>query len=280
MKCRICNSENTYNHLHGKYELTTCRECKISYNSKFPLDSDIEEFYKSQYNLNDINDLYDNERRRYFRFPENISLISDILRYAKPPSSILDIGCNYGYFIDEARRYGYNVFGVELSEDARKFNKAIHLDVRANIAEFDRKFNVATMWHSLEHIYNPVEYLTEVRNHLHNPSYLFVRVPDFGSYWSNFLKDKWDWFLPNYHLFHYNIESIEFLLKKVGFVIERIVQRKPNNGLTKRAFSLSNDAFELTFDNRLLPRKKYGRKILDIVHSEIYVIAKLEYVKK
>lgn len=279
MSCRICNSDNIDNHLYGKYEVTSCRNCKITYNSKFPTKDELDEQYSKYYTLS-VDDTHNAERRRLFSYPENLSLIKDIMQYAKPPSSIVDIGCDRGFFLDEARRYGYEVYGVELSNDSKIYNKKIHIEVKDRLEDYNHKFNIVTMWHTLEHIENPADYLKLIKSKLSNPGYLFIRVPDFGSYWSNFLKDKWDWFVPNVHLFHYNIDSLEFLLKQSGFAIERIIQRKPNNTLTKQSFKLSNNIFDLIYDNRLLPKKKLARKVQDIIHSEIYVIAKLEYVKQ
>lgn len=279
MTCKICSSQNTFTYLHGKYELISCRDCKINYNSKFPTNDDIEELYKSKYKLS-VDDLHNSERRRLFRYPENISLISDILNFTKPPSSILDIGCDRGFFLDEARRYGFKTYGVELSQEARNYTHKINLEVNDNIDDYDRKFDVITMWHILEHIENPKEFLEQVKSKLNRPGYLFIRVPDFGSYWSQFLKDKWDWFVPNVHLFHYNIESLGKLVNSLGFSIEKIIQRKPNNILTKKSFRLSNEIFDLIFDNRLLLKEKLARKVQDIIHSEIYVIAKLNYIKE
>lgn len=279
MTCKICNSNNIYTYSHGKSELTSCRSCKISYNSIFPTKEELEETYKKNYKLS-VDDLHNAERRRLFRYPENISLISDLMNYSKPPSSILDIGCDRGFFLDEARRYGYKVYGVELSQEARSYTQKINIDVKDDIEDYDRKFDVITMWHVLEHLENPKEFLEKVKSKLNRPGYLLIRVPDFGSYWSQFIKDKWDWFTPNVHLFHYNIESLGHLINSLGFSIEKIIQRKPNNILTKKSFKLSNDIFDLIFDNRLILKKKLARKVQDIIHSEIYVIAKLNYIKE
>lgn len=279
MTCKICNSSLISEFNHGKTKLFRCKDCKAVFNFEFPKDDVINEYYQNDYKIS-LNDTYNDERRRYFRYPENISLINDMLNYSKPPSSILDIGCDKGYFIDEARRYGYHVFGIELSKSANLYTKKLRLDVRKDISDFEQKFDIVTLWHVLEHIPNPVEFLTKIKNQLNRPGYLYIRVPAFDSYWSQLLKDKWDWFQPENHLFHYGLDSISNLLKGIGFDIERIVHNKPNTVLTKSAFKLSNNIFHHYFDNRLVTRKKIARKIQDIIHTEIYVIAKLPYQKE
>lgn len=279
MTCKICNSTLLEKYSHGKFELVRCRDCNINYNAHFPEIEDITEHYEKKYKIS-LDDTYNDERRRYFRFPENIGLINDILQYTKAPSSILDIGCDKGYFIDEARRYGFNVFGTELSKSANLYTKKIKLDVRQNLSDFEQSFDVITLWHVLEHIPEPVAFLEEIKSKMNRPGYLFIRVPAFDSYWSQLLKDKWDWFQPENHLFHYSMKSLSILLNKVGFDIEKISHNKPNNIMTKKSFKLSNEVFEHYFDNRLFTKKKIARKIQDIIHTELYVIAKLKYIKE
>lgn len=279
MTCKICDSSFLEDFKHGKVHLYSCKNCKVVFNYEFPEQNEIDAYYQNEYKIS-LNDTYNDERRRYFRFSENISLIKDMMQYSKPPSSLLDIGCDKGYYIDEARRYGYNVFGTELSKSANLYTKKLKLDVRQDISDFDQKFDNITLWHVLEHIPDPVTFLTNIKSQLNRPGYLYIRVPAFDSYWSQILKDKWDWLQPENHLFHYSLESLEYLLKSIGFDIEKISHNKPNNVLTKRAFKLSNEVFYQYFDNRLLTKKKIARKIQDLIHTEIYVIAKLPYKKE
>lgn len=279
MICRICKSELTEKYTHGKTELIRCKNCKVSFNSYFPELIEITNHYETKYKIS-IDDTFNDERRRYFRYPENIGLINDILNYTKPPSSIIDIGCDKGYFIDEARRYGFNVFGTELSKSANLYTKKINLDIRADITDFEQKFDVVTLWHVLEHIPDPVEFLSKIKSKMNRPGYLLIRVPAFDSYWSQLIKDKWDWFQPENHLFHYSLDSLTSLLIQVGFDIEKISHNKPNNTMTKKSFKLSNEVFAHYFDNHLLLKKKFARKIQDIIHTEIYVIAKLKFIKE
>ncbi len=279
MSCKICNSKLTENYLHGKYELTRCKNCGVNFNTYFPKNEEITEHYENKYKIS-IDDIYNDERRRYFRYPENIGLINDIVQFAKAPSSILDIGCDKGYFIDEARRYGFNVFGTELSKTANLYTKKIKLDVREKISDFEQKFDIVTLWHVLEHIPEPVDFLNEIKLKMNRPGYLFIRVPAFDSYWSQLLKDKWDWFQPENHLFHYSMKSLSWLLTEIGFDIEKISYNKPNNIMTKKSYKLSNEVFEHYFDNKLIFKKKFARKVQDLIHTELYVIAKLKYIKE
>lgn len=271
MSCKICKSEVTRIIPWGKFHLVKCNNCKILYNAEFPENEEIREYYRDNYRLLDEEYLSD-ERRRYFRYPENIGLIKDIHEVAPPPATILDIGCDKGYFIDEARRYGYDVAGVELSDSANEYTKRLKLDVKKDIGHFEKKFDIVTMWHVLEHIPDPLEYLLKVKTKLNDSGRFFVRVPAIESFWSRLMKDKWEWFQPDNHIFHFGVESLSYLLKEAGFEIDRIALNNPNTRSTKKAYRLANRVFREQYCINPGIKKKIAQRVKNIIQIEIYAV--------
>jgi hypothetical protein len=111
--CRICGSLNTGIIMCGSTPLVRCRDCDAVFLETMKSSEELAEFYAHDYTLNETHDLSVYERRRMFRLPEQVKLLADLRRLKPPPASLLDIGCDKGFFLDEARRHGYTVAGVE-----------------------------------------------------------------------------------------------------------------------------------------------------------------------
>ena len=79
------------------------------------------------------------------------------------------------------------------------------------------QFDCITLWHSLEHLRDPLEILRSVRKRLSPHGVLLVAVPDFGGIQSRLFGRKWYHLDVPRHLFHYNKTSLAGLLHVTGF---------------------------------------------------------------
>ncbi len=272
--CRICNSENISGLSIGRSKLIKCNNCDIVYLKDIPEQSALNDYYQSDYKISS-GGVYENEKRRIFRLPEQIALISTIMKYKQPPATILDVGCDKGFFIDEARRYGFSVSGVEPSETARQYADNLNLDVRSSLDAASSKFDIITMWHSLEHFPLPLEAIKKLRSRLNSEGLLFIRVPAFDSICSKLFKDKWIWFQPENHYFHFSKKSLRFLLNSAGYDVLSISKRRPNNILTRMANRLANKSFGRYFSTKSTFRKKAGRLYEDLTGVELLAVVRM-----
>lgn len=275
MNCRICGSEDLADFQLNELELIRCRDCKIIYNKHFPTEESTSDYYQSDYELSSLtgDKLADSEARRIFRYPEQAQLIKYMSRYLPKNGSILDIGCDKGFFIDEARRWGYDVAGVELSAGGRAYAERIGLNVKEDILLFDKTFDSIVMWHSFEHHLEPIEALQKYDKYLKPGGLIFIRVPNFNNFWRKMLEEKWIWMQPENHYFHYTLESLSFTIEKAGFNLEFIESRKPNNKLTKKMYKVSKMISSRIFEKKTPLRKKLGRIVEDLTGVEIFAVA-------
>lgn len=270
--CKICNSQHTHTFSRGNTILIKCDDCGIVYNKKTSI-QDENKYYKEEYTLRKNTISLQSELRRISRFPEQLKLIADIKQYKNTPANLTDIGCDKGYFIDDARRFGYNVYGIELSEDARKYTNQQQLRVFDSIKEVPEKLDVITMWHSLEHFSEPQVFLKELQQYLSEEAYLFIRVPDFGCFFSKLLKHKWRWFQPHNHYFHYTKKSLTKLLELSDYKVIKCVSQDPSNQLTDEAFDLADDVLKQYFNEKASLRYKLGTTYERYTCRELYLIA-------
>ena len=186
--CPVCGSaRRMYN--QGDTTLAECTECGLVALAVIPSDAERTAYYAQKYALN--HDIFRQETaaemRRWSRMPEQIKLLRDILALRQPPATILDVGCDRAPFLDEARRFGYTVVGVEPSESARKDAGKIGISVVPHIDNIKQVVDIAVLWHSLEHTGDPLAMLQSLHTLLSSDGIIAIRVPDFGSLWSRLL---------------------------------------------------------------------------------------------
>lgn len=80
--------------------------------------------------------------------------------------SLLDFGCGNGGFLLKAREICSNVAGVELEDYARKQIVSKGSRVEKEISSFKKKYDFITLFHVLEHLPNPIEYLELCKTYL------------------------------------------------------------------------------------------------------------------
>lgn len=156
-----------------------------------------------------------------YMLKKKVKLISS---YAEK-GTLLDIGAGTGDFLNQAKKSGWDVTGIEPSAAARKraFEKGINLfEEEAEVGE--RKFDVITMWHVLEHVPDVQKQIEWIKNHLSTDGVLIVAVPNFNSYDAKYYKNFWAaWDVPR-HLHHFSYKSIKTLFEKNSF---NLIEQKP-----------------------------------------------------
>lgn len=273
IECNICSAGEFNSSFIGGYELLTCLSCGITRSAELPSEEELSLYYSKEYKISE--DLYvDTEKRRLARITEQVSLIKLLSKYIPESGSILDIGCDKGFFIDEARRCGYKSCGVEPSENARRYCENIGLNVISSLDNVDEKFDAAVFWHSLEHHSDPKKTLTDLKKNLKDGSYVFIRVPAYDSFWSKLLKDKWIWFQPHNHYYHFSLNSMRILLELTGYNVVEIEHRKPNNRVTKKMFSVAGGLFKREYRESYSMKKRLGRIYQDLTGIEIFAVAR------
>jgi glycosyltransferase involved in cell wall biosynthesis len=153
-------------------------------------------------------------RERTFRY--NFSRIRRLL----PMRGLLtDIGSYYGVFLNEARKEGFEVHGVEPSKPACEFaRKRYKVDILCGTMR-DKKTqadcDVITSWDVLEHCYSPSEELKSVAKSLKPGGKFAFCTLNWRNWFARALGEKWPW-LIDMHLYYFDDDVIEDLLSRNG----------------------------------------------------------------
>lgn len=229
-QCVICKSKNTTQlykadanpkKLSFTYEFTPqakktfrvvrCNDCTHVFCDPLPN-------YLYKYYIDVVDSIYltqENDRKHTAKV-----LLQEIKKFKKT-GRILDIGCATGDFLEVARKFGYDVEGLELSKWSAKIasNKGIEVH-RQSIKSFSERnkgrFDIVTLWGVIEHFEKPIDELQYIHKLLKNEGLLIVWTGDVDSITSKVMKRKW-WYWLGQHIQYFTRKSLKRLGEATGF---------------------------------------------------------------
>ncbi len=144
----------------------------------------------------------------------------DLKRFASH-GRLLEIGCSTGEMLLAAKE-SFEVSGVEADALSSRiasergmqcFNGAL---ADANFAA--ESFDVAALYHVLEHFPSPRAEMNELRRILKPGGLLVMETPNIANIWFRLLGARWRQFIPD-HLFFFSPQTIRRLCEETGFEI-------------------------------------------------------------
>jgi 2-polyprenyl-3-methyl-5-hydroxy-6-metoxy-1,4-benzoquinol methylase len=144
-------------------------------------------------------------------------------------SRILDIGCGKPTFLASLRNSTQaSLIGLDFSNEGWKndLDSYHNIDLRTGeIADLgdEKPMDVITMWHYLEHDYQPQQHLKQLLNFSHAQTRLIIEVPNFDSYTRKKFGKHWSGYHTPRHTALYSPKNMELMLKNSGWKVEQIL---------------------------------------------------------
>ena len=217
-QCPLCKGETfTDDFLGGGTHWRQCHTCSSGFKDNFPTEEEITKFYTEDYRDYEGAGHGDyprpaHKRTHVIRGARQFALVTTVI---KAHRVFLDIGCALGWSVHVADFLDLEAYGVEPARFDRQWAKEhLGLDLHASLEELPRRdFDLVNMSHMLEHVIDPVEYLTVLYNEYMAPGgRLIIEVPraETPSAWSAF------------HAVVFNTESMQYTLQEAGFAVELV----------------------------------------------------------
>ena len=163
---------------------------------------------------------------------------------------LLDIGCGNGRYLSALRKLGWQTYGIEQNPNSSEYARTeLHLNVETedllNYKYKDKFFDVITMWHSLEHLYEPIPTLKEVKRILKDDGLLVIAVPNVDSFAAKVFKENWYQLEIPIHLIAFSPDSITRMLDSAGFKVKKIYYDRRNSPLSRSLRNLKDGKYRL-----------------------------------
>jgi len=220
VNCNICNCENSeplfeVERYGSSFRIRRCLKCGLVYLSPRPTHDELCKYYSEVYNYGAFLEKAESIKQRC---RDDLSLIQ---KYKKR-GNLLEVGCMYGFLLDQAQKYGYNAYGVEISQEAASYAREnLGLNVFNCTLEdelFDSQFfDVVFLSHLIEHLEDPKAVMTKIFRLLKNDGVVIILCPNIDSLMAKLMRENWAWLAPPEHLYHFEPRTISKLLSDVGF---------------------------------------------------------------
>lgn len=242
MKCLICNSDRT--HFKGKvsgyvaestFDVYECADCTASWVA--PLVSNhklYEAIYENAKNINGYS--------RYCNLAESISGCDNPIEHiaatedcyygviqslkeaqtSNPNLRIIELGCGQGYLTYALANAGYDVIGVDISQNAidlavNRFGNLYHCGtLESFVLKHGRKPDVVVCTELIEHLENPVGFVKAVIDFLEPNGQFILTTP----HKTVEPRTYWDTDLPPVHLWWFSKNSLQKVAERLSCKID------------------------------------------------------------
>jgi SAM-dependent methyltransferase len=244
--------------LNGKsYRLFKCDSCDLIFYDPFP-EIDYE------YHTDSIASLKD-----YVHLNSNIEgLISNLLNNIPDENcqTMLEVGCGFGFTLDFAKRIlNMDVVGYEPSLYGEVGAEELNLNIKRKYLTLDevkeRKFDIIFLSEVLEHIQDPLSFISLLKEGLSEKGVLILTTPDYKKLQKDLARPSELALLsPGAHVILFSENSLNKILKKAGFKyvsIDTVGSLIAVSSIQKRRWKIHENKNSLV--------RKYYQNVLDSV---------------
>jgi len=229
MKTLCQGTDRLFGTTQETFLVVECRDCRLIRLYPWPQPRDIRNYYPDRYWFDpaaaDAADRMADAWRR-FVLRDHVGFVQRALADSGLEGPILDVGCGGGLFLREMNLPAGRVFGLDFSIDAARVAWGTN-GVPAACGALPRSpfrracFAAVTMFHVLEHLYDPAAYLEAAHRLLMPGGRLIVQVPNAACWQFLLFGEAWNGLDIPRHLIDFKEQDLVNLLEYSGFEVLR-----------------------------------------------------------
>jgi len=217
--CPICGVTSTVAERVGSATYYECPVCETVFQHPMPSIDQMRAYVDSEYASGVYSDYVAAAQLKSMTFRSRVQAIQRKVSGGR----LLDVGASCGFFVEEALRAGFDAYGVELSAEA--ISKApddirVRLtlgDVNALNAADQQAFDVITAFDLIEHVFDPIAFLHQLRQVAKPGSWIVISTPDAGHFLRYVLRARWPMFQPLQHTVLFSRRGLRLSLSAAGY---------------------------------------------------------------
>lgn len=192
---------------------------------------------------------------------------------------LFEIGCAYGFFLDEVKRHVASASGMDISAYAVAQGVA-RFGVDATCGDYlatplPETPGIITMWDTIEHLPRPDAFLAKAAADLAPGGHIAITTGDIGSAFARFRGKNWRMIHPPTHLHYFSAAILTKLLEAKGFEVVHV----SHPGVTRNVQSALYIILALKLGQPWLFRLARGMRIFNFpltvnLHDIMFVIAR------
>ena len=225
-KCHICDTNSFFLLNKDNFDLYECPNCRLVFVWPQPT----QEFLTNNYYSLESGYMSNRARQDLSKDKEQdrVKFIFDIFEKNKKNGIMLDVGCGNGQMLYWAEKRGIKGKGIEINKRTADRAKEYGFDVWNGFLEtapFEREsFDFIFLGEIIEHVNNPREFVDKCSSFLKRGGLIGITTPNIDCPWSKtnlwlykIFGIPWSSVTPPYHLFQFNPNNLDILMKESGF---------------------------------------------------------------
>lgn len=250
------------------FAVVRCENCGLTYTNPRPTPETIGQFYPPDYRPHRRPRKMDDSRSARPLWSRVFGRPCNERRGTLPwhgHGRLLDFGCGGGGFLKRMADRGWQVIGLDAAVGAvRRVQE--ELGLKALVGSLPHpdlspcSFDVVTMWHSLEHVHDPLGVLRAAYDLLTPGGRLMVAVPNIDSAAFHWFGPAWFALDLPRHLTHFTPPTLRSMLEAAGFRVARLRLIRHSDWLLSSA-KLAGRIGRPTFWQQQLARKPVARMV-------------------
>ncbi len=221
--CPLCGSEERHENVYvfPPFAVARCRRCRLWYLHPRLAEPAMHAQYEDDSYFEGGAAGYSSyqAQERTLR-PTFRRFLAELERRGMTGGRLLEVGCAYGFFLDEARSRFAHRTGTDYSpaalEKARGRADHVILGGTAQLPAGEL-FDCIAVIHVIEHIYDPQDFLRTLAGHLRPGGWMVLATPDMGSLWRPLLGYRWPFFKIPEHVTYFDRRTLGELLRRSGY---------------------------------------------------------------
>jgi SAM-dependent methyltransferase len=225
LSCRICLSHNlTPLYEKNGFTLDKCLHCGLVQVRNTPSKSELSACYDQNFFDEAYGTLMQDPGRQRTEYKKFNYRWDEIEKKTKGAGKVLDIGCSFGFFLDAARRRGWECHGLEIAECAASYARSRFglpvVNVPLEEADFaPESFDVVTLWNVIEHLPDPAAVVRDIYKILKPGGVVVLTTGDVESPLARLQGAKWRMLMPPIHLSHFSPSTIKYLMESCKLTV-------------------------------------------------------------
>ncbi len=222
--CPVCHSGERRIGLYefDGHEVVRCGQCSLYYLYPRLTEEAIRRFYQQDDYFEAGESGYsdtgysDQERALRATFAR---LMKNLKRRGLTGGSLLEVGCGYGYLLEEAKGFFDRRVGTEFAaEGVRQASRRADHVYEGGIEQVpaDEMFDCIIATHVIEHVYKPLNFVRDLISHGRPGSAIVLAAPDMGGMLRKAMGRRWASFKVPEHVIYFDSATLGSLMGQAG----------------------------------------------------------------
>lgn len=217
-------TDRLYGTTDERFQIVECSGCRLIRLFPWPDPVRLKGYYPKTYWFSGAEQtagrLEETYRRLVLR--DHVRFVDGALRSLDKSGLVVDVGCGGGLFTRMIREQGYRAIGFDYAPDAARVAWRVN-NVPTSCGDLpaapfrDGSIALITMFHVLEHLYDPAAYLQAAHRLLQPGGKLVIQVPNAACWQFLLFGDRWNGLDAPRHLIDFRSRDVDDLLTGCGF---------------------------------------------------------------